>query len=163
MLCLLWSIIPVVGTAYSGYTTRSNSLAAVMPEILVVIVCSIQWFILGYTLAYGEGKNIFGDFQYVFHENVLAEPVSTITVVLFSFFQLVFQTNVWAIALGEACERGRLLSLVPFIFLWSPFVYDPSAHMVRGGDFLVELGVLDFADGTPLHINSEATATTMSV
>ncbi|KAF2846332.1 Rh-like protein/ammonium transporter [Plenodomus tracheiphilus IPT5] len=157
-----WSIIPAVGIAYSGYTTRSNSLAAVMPAILAVIVCSIQWFLVGYTLAYGEGGAIFGDFKYAFHRNVLAEPVGTIPAVLFSFFQLIFQATVCAIAVGGACERGRLLPLIPFIFLWSTFIYDPLAHMVWGGGFLQNLGVLDFAGGTPVHINSGATATALS-
>jgi Amt family ammonium transporter len=88
-----------------------------MPSILAVTVCSTQWFILGYSLAYGEGGAVFGDLKYVFHRGVLAEPVGTIPAVLFSFFQLVFQATVCAIAVGGACERGRLLPLVPFIFV----------------------------------------------
>jgi Amt family ammonium transporter len=112
-----WGIIPAVGIAYSGYCTRSNSLAAVMPAILAVTVCSIQWFIIGYSLTYGEGGAIFGDFSRAFHIGVLAEPIGTIPEVLFSFFQLVFQATVCAIAVGGACERGRLLPLVPFIFV----------------------------------------------
>jgi len=112
-----WGIIPAVGIAYSGYTTRSNSLAAVMPAILAVIVCSIQWFFIGYTLTYGEGGAVFGDFKYAFHRGVLAEPVGTIPAILFSFFQLVFQATVCAIAVGGACERGRILPLIPFIFV----------------------------------------------
>ncbi|KAF2833738.1 Rh-like protein/ammonium transporter [Ophiobolus disseminans] len=158
-----WGIIPAVGIAYSGYTTRSNSLAAVMPAILAVIVCTIQWFLIGYTLTYGEGGAVFGDFKYAFHRDVLAEPVGTIPAILFSFFQLVFQATVCAIAVGGACERGRILPLIPFIFLWSTFVYNPLAHMVWGGGFLMDLGVVDFAGGTPVHINSGASATAMSV
>jgi ammonia channel protein AmtB len=122
---------------------------------------------------------VFGDFKYAFHRNVLAEPVGTIPAILFSFFQLVFQATVCAIAVGGACERGRILPLIPFIFvsrsneymkradmwpqLWSTFVYNPLAHMVWGGGFLMDLGVVDFAGGTPVHINSGATATAMSV
>jgi ammonia channel protein AmtB len=88
-----------------------------MPSILTVIVCSIQWFLVGYTLTYGVGGAVFGDFSYAFHKGVLAEPVGTIPAVLFSFFQLVFQATVCAIAVGGASERGRLLPLVPFIFV----------------------------------------------
>lgn len=91
-----------------------------MPAILSVIVCSIQWFLIGYTLTYGEGGAVFGDFKYAFHRNVLAEPVGTIPAVLFSFFQLVFQATVCAIAVGGACERGRILPLIPFIFVSPP-------------------------------------------
>ena len=88
-----------------------------MPAVLAVIVCSIQWFLIGYTLTYSEGGAIIGDFKYVFHRKVLAEPVGTIPAILFSFFQLVFQATVCAIAVGGACERGRLLPLIPFIFV----------------------------------------------
>lgn len=88
-----------------------------IPAILAVVVCSIQWFLIGYSLTYGEGGAIFGDFKYALHKNVLAEPVGTIPAVLFSFFQLVFQATVCAIAVGGACERGRILPLIPFIFV----------------------------------------------
>ncbi|ORX95501.1 ammonium transporter AmtB-like domain-containing protein [Clohesyomyces aquaticus] len=157
-----WGIIPAVGIAYSGYTTRSNSLSAIMPSILAVTVCSVQWFLIGYSLSYSEGNAVIGDLKYAFHRGVLAEPVGTIPAVLFSFFQLVFQATVCAIAVGGAVERGRLVALVPFVFLWSTFVYNPLAHMVWGGGFLEDLGVLDFAGGTPVHINSGATATALS-
>ena len=108
-----------MGIAYSGYTTRSNSLSSIVPSILSVIVCTIQWFLIGYTLTYSEGGPIFGDFTYAFHRNVLAEPVGTIPAILFSFFQLVFQATVCAIAVGGAVERGRILPLIPFIFVGS--------------------------------------------
>jgi ammonia channel protein AmtB len=72
---------------------------------------------LWYTLTYSEGGAIFGDFQYAFHRNVLVESVGIIPAVLFSFFQLVFQATVCAIAVGGACERGRILPLIPLIFV----------------------------------------------
>ncbi|KAI5359801.1 Putative ammonium transporter, ammonium/urea transporter [Septoria linicola] len=159
-----WPIIPAVGIAYSGYSWKRNGLTSFMPSILTVAVCSIQWFVVGYTLAYGDGGAVFGDFKHAFHIGVLAEPVGTIPAILFSEFQLVFEATVCAIAIGGACERGRLLPLIPFIFLWGTFVYCPLAHMVWGGGYLGgTLGVLDFAGGTPVHICSGATATAMSI
>ena len=81
-------------------------------------MCSIQWFIIGYALAYGDGPGgVIGDLSYAFHRGVLAEPVGTIPAVLFSEFQLVFEATVCAIAVGGACERGRILPLIPFIFV----------------------------------------------
>jgi len=88
-----------------------------MPAILAVAVCSIQWYIWGYSLAYGEGSAIVGDFQHIFHRGVLSEPVGTIPAILFSEFQLIFEATVCAIAVGGACERGRILPLIPFIFV----------------------------------------------
>lgn len=159
-----WPIIFAVGFAYSGYSTRRNSLASFFPAIYAIAVCSIQWWIIGYSLAYGTGNPFIGGFEHVFHSNVLSEPAGTIPEVLFSFFQLVFQATVCAIAIGGACERGRLLPIIPFVLLWSTFVYDPLAHMVWSPNgFLAELGVLDFAGGTPVHVCSGATATAMSV
>ncbi|PYI05515.1 Rh-like protein/ammonium transporter [Aspergillus sclerotiicarbonarius CBS 121057] len=159
-----WLIIPAVGLAYSGYSTRSNSIASFYPGLLAVAVCSIQWWMLGYSLAYGEGNGFFGGFSKVFHIGVLADPVGTIPEILFSEFQLIFCATVCAIAIGGACERGRLLPLIPFIFLWCTFIYAPLAHMVWSDNgFLANLGALDFAGGTPVHICSGATATAMSV
>ena len=91
-----------------------------MPSLLVISVCSIQWFIIGYSFAYGEGSGVIGDFKYAFHRGVLSDPVGTIPAILFSEFQLVFEATVCAIAVGGACERGRALPLIPFIFVHHP-------------------------------------------
>ncbi|KAH8776022.1 putative ammonium transporter [Hyaloscypha sp. PMI_1271] len=159
-----WPIIPAVGLAYSGYSHRRNGMASFMPSLLVISVCSIQWFIIGYSFAYGDGSGVIGDFKYAFHRGVLSDPVGTIPAILFSEFQLVFEATVCAIAVGGACERGRALPLIPFIFLWSSFIYCPLAHMVWSETgFLANLGVLDFAGGTPVHICSGATASALSI
>ncbi|KAL4973113.1 Rh-like protein/ammonium transporter [Aspergillus desertorum] len=159
-----WLIIPAVGLAYSGYSTRFNSLASFYPGLLAVAVCSLQWWMIGYSLAYSEGNAFIGGLSKAFHIGVLAEPFGTIPEILFSEFQLIFCATVCAIAIGGACERGRLLPLVPFIFLWSTFIYAPLAHMVWSDNgFLARLGALDFAGGTPVHICSGATATAMSI
>jgi ammonia channel protein AmtB len=158
-----WPIIPAVGLGYSGYSTRRNGLASFYPAVLAVGVCTIQWWMIGYALAYGEGSGVIGDFQYAFHRGVLADPVGTIPAILFSEFQLIFEATVCAIAIGGECERGRILPIIPFIFLWATFVYCPMAHMVWGGGWLGELGVLDFAGGTPVHICSGATASALSI
>ncbi|KAK3378737.1 ammonium transporter AmtB-like domain-containing protein [Lasiosphaeria ovina] len=159
-----WTIVPTVGIAYGGYTWKRNGLSAAMTAVLTIATCSVQWFVIGYTIAYGEGGWFFGDFKYLFHRGVLAEPVGTIPAILFSEFQLVFEATVCAIAIGGICERGRLWPAVFFIALWSTFIYCPLAHMVWGGGFLGEdLGVLDFAGGTPVHVCSGASATALSI
>lgn len=112
-----WPIIPAVGLGYSGYSTRRSGLASFMPALLAVAVCTIQWWLFGYSLAYGEGNGFIGDFKHFMHLNVLAEPVGTIPAILFSEFQLIFCATVCAIAIGGVCERGRLLPLIPFIFV----------------------------------------------
>lgn len=141
---------PQVGIAYSGYTWRRNSLTAALPAVLVISICSIQWFVLGYSLAYGPGNGwFFGSWTaHLFHRDVLSSPVGTIPAILFSEFQLVFEATVCAIAVGGFVERGTIKSCAVFIALWSTFIYCPLAHMVWGGGVLgEELGVLDFAGG----------------
>ncbi|EAU34069.1 conserved hypothetical protein [Aspergillus terreus NIH2624] len=140
-------------------------------DTLFILVCSVfcwliipAWWMIGYSLAYSEGNAFFGGLDKAFHIGVLSQPMGTIPEILFSEFQLIFCATVCAIAIGGACERGRLLPLIPFIFLWSTFIYAPLAHMVWSDNgFLANLGALDFAGGTPVHICSGATATAMSV
>lgn len=137
-----WPIIPAVGLGYSGYSTRRSGLASFYPGLIAVIVCSIQWWIIGYSLAYGEGNPIIGGFEKAFHRGVLAEPVGTIPEILFSEFQLIFCATVCAIAVGGACERGRLLPLFPFCFVshhsvpclyWIlPICTTTMAHLLTG-------------------------------
>ncbi|KAJ5689072.1 hypothetical protein N7462_003464 [Penicillium macrosclerotiorum] len=159
-----WLIIPAVGLGYSGYSINRNGLASFYPSLLVIAVCSIQWWILGYSLAYGDAGGVFGGLEKIFHLNVLAKPIGSIPEILFSEFQLIFCATVCIIAVGGACERGRILPLIPFIFLWCTFIYEPIAHMVWSENGLLNnLGVLDFAGGTPVHICSGASATAMSV
>jgi ammonia channel protein AmtB len=113
---LCWTIVPTVGIAYSGYAWKRNGMSAAMAAVLTIATCSIQWFVVGYTLAYGPGGGwFFGDLDHFLHWGVLAEPVGTIPAILFSEFQLVFEATVCAIAVGGFCERGRLWPVVFFI------------------------------------------------
>lgn len=112
-----WPILPAVGLGYSGYSINRNGLASFYPAVLSIGCCSIQWWFVGYSLAYGEGSGVIGDLKHVFHRGVLADPVGTIPAILFSEFQLIFCATVCAIAVGGACERGRMLPIIPFIFV----------------------------------------------
>lgn len=112
-----WLIIPAVGLGYSGYSIHRNGLASFYPSLLVIAVCSIQWWIIGYSIAYGTGGGIIGGFDKAFHSDVLASPIGTIPEILFSEFQLIFCATVCVISIGGACERGRMLPLIPFIFV----------------------------------------------
>ena len=126
-----WPIIPAVGLAYSGYSHRRNGMSAFLPSLLVIGCCSIQWFFIGYSLAYGDGSGVIGDLKHFMHKDVLAEPVGTIPAILFSEFQLIFCATVCAISVGGACERGRVVAIVPFIFVGlSPHPFELYADLV---------------------------------
>lgn len=96
-----------------------------------IAVVSIQWWVIGYSLAYSEGDGLVGDLAFASHRGVLAEPVGAIPALLFSQFQLVFCATVCAITVGGFWERGRLLPIIPFIALWATLVYCPLAHQVK--------------------------------
>lgn len=116
-----WPIILAVGLGYSGYSTRRSGLSSFYLSLLTVATCSIQWWAIGYSLAYGEGSGVIGDLKNAFHRGVLAEPVGTIPAILFSEFQLIFLATVGAIAVGGFVERGRLIAVIPFVFVSSLF------------------------------------------
>ncbi|KAM0756480.1 Rh-like protein/ammonium transporter [Meredithblackwellia eburnea MCA 4105] len=158
--CFAWPIVAAVGSGYSGYSTRRNGLASFLPAIFAISAVSVQWWAVGYSIAFSEGT-FMGDLKYAFHRGVLAEPVGAIPAILFSQFQMVFCATVCAITVGGFCERGRLLPILPFAVLWATFVYCPLVKMVWGGGYLE--GSLDFAGGTPVHICSGASATAISV
>ncbi|RAL12916.1 Rh-like protein/ammonium transporter [Aspergillus homomorphus CBS 101889] len=143
-----WLILPAIGLAYSSYSKRHNSLASFYPGLLAV-----------------AGNSVIGDLSKACHIGVLAEPVGSIPEILFSKFQLIFCATVCAMSIGGTCECGHLLPLIPFIFVTLVHLYyAPIAHMVWSETgFLANLGALDFAGGTPVHICSGATATALSV
>lgn len=118
-----WPIIPAVGLGYSGYSTRRSGLASFMPSILAIACCTVQWWALGYSLAYSDGSGVIGNLKHAFHRGVLADPVGSIPAILFSEFQLIFEATVCAIAVGGTCERGKLLPIIPFIFVSRSFIF----------------------------------------
>lgn len=159
-----WLVVPAIGLAYSGYSIKGNGLASYFPSLLAMLCVSIQWWAIGYSLAFSAGNSIIGDLSYAFHRGVNAQPIGTIPAILFSIFQMIFCATVCAMAIGGGAERARLIAIIPFIFLWSTFVYCPLAHMVWSETgLLAQLGVMDFAGGTPVHICSGSSATAISV
>jgi ammonia channel protein AmtB len=132
-------------------------------EVLTFRPCVLGWAV-GYSIAFAPGNGLFGNpLTHLFHKDVLVQPVGALPALLVSLFQLLFCATVGAITVGGFCERGRLVAVVPFVVLWATFVYCPITHAVWGGGFLGEMGVLDFAGGTPVHICSGASATAISV
>uniref|UniRef100_A0A8H7K405 Ammonium transporter AmtB-like domain-containing protein n=1 Tax=Bionectria ochroleuca TaxID=29856 RepID=A0A8H7K405_BIOOC len=97
---ICWQIVPAVGLAYAGYSTRRNAMSAIYTSLLVLIVCTIQWYLIGYSIAYSDGNGLFGDLSHAFHIGAIWEPMGTIPTLLFSQFQLIFCATVAAISIG---------------------------------------------------------------
>jgi Amt family ammonium transporter len=150
---------PGLAFFYGGMVRRKNVLGVLMQCFTILAIISIQWVLYGYSLAFGPGKGFWGGFQWAGLSGVGLEPfkdyAATIPHQAFMIFQAMFAIITPALIVGAFAERMKFSGFVVFMILWATFVYDPVAHWVWGvGGWLKELGALDFAGGTVVHINS---------
>lgn len=153
---------PGLALFYGGMVRPKNVLSTMMQSFFCLGIVSIIWVLYGYSLAFGPDIGGFiGGLQYLGLNNVTTGigPYSkTIPNLLFCAFQLMFAVITPALITGAYAERMKFTAFVLFTVLWSTFVYFPVCHWVWGGGWLGEMGALDFAGGTVIHINSGAAA-----
>ncbi|EYE95334.1 ammonium permease MEP2 [Aspergillus ruber CBS 135680] len=165
---LVLLMIPGVGFFYSGLARRKSALSLLWLSIMSVGVVSFQWFFWGYSLAFSHtaGKYI-GDLNNFGLKGVLAAPSvgsDKVPDILFCVYQGMFACITVAIAVGAVAERGRMLPCLIFIFIWSTIIYDPLACWTwNSAGWVYQLGGLDFAGGTPVHIASGSAALAYSL
>lgn len=146
-------------------------LSVIMQSLSIVAVISIIWVVFGYSLAFGSGfdGNLFrygiGGFDKVMLKGISLDTITTggIPELLFVMFQCMFAVITPALILGAFAERVKFSGFLMFTILWSVFVYMPMAHWVWGGGFLMEMGAIDFAGGTVVHINAGVSALVMAL
>lgn len=157
---LVMLMIPALALFYGGMVRSKNVLSTTMHSYASMAVVSVQWLLVGYSLAFGtDWKGIIGSFEWVGLQGVGFNPnpdySGTIPHSLFMMFQMMFAALTPAIMSGAFAERMKFSSFLVFVLLWTTLVYDPIAHWVWGvGGWLRELGALDFAGGTVVHIAS---------
>lgn len=161
---LVMLMIPGLALFYGGMVKSKNVLSTTMHSYAALIIISVQWILVGYTLAFGpDVKGFIGNLDWSFLNSVGIEPnvgyASTIPHLLFATFQMMFAIITIAVISGSFAERMKFSAFLVFVVLWSTFVYDPIAHWVWGGigenvGWLKKLGVLDFAGGNVVEINS---------
>ena len=157
---LVMLMTPGLAFFYGGLVRRKNVLSIMMQCFILVGVISIQWVLFGYSLAFGPDHGGFiGDFSWLGLHGVGLEPnadyAATIPHQLFMVFQMMFAVITPALIIGAFAERMKFSAFLVFSLLWATIVYDPMAHWVWGvGGWLRELGALDFAGGTVVHINA---------
>lgn len=153
---------PGLALFYGGLVRSKNVLSITMQSFLCLGLISIIWVLYGYSLAFGPDIGGFiGGLKYVGLKGVTTGigPYSdTIPDLLFCAFQLMFAIITPALITGAYAERMKFTAFVLFTVLWATFVYFPVCHWVWGGGWLGEMGALDFAGGTVIHINSGAAA-----
>jgi Amt family ammonium transporter len=152
---------PGLGFFYAGLVRRKNVLATIMHSFFILCLISIVWVLWGYSLAFGKDiGGVVGDLSLVGLGGVGMEPLDgqTISHYTFMVFQMMFAIITVALITGAFAERQRFKAFAIFAVLWSTLVYSPIAHWVWGGGWLSELGALDFAGGTVVHISSGVSA-----
>jgi len=176
---VLMMSVPALALFYGGMVRSKNTLSMLMQVFVVFSLVTVLWCIYGYSLAFTEGNRFFGGFDRLFLKGATDAMAATFSkgVVLpelvFVAFQATFAAITCCLVLGAIAERAKFSAVLAFIVLWFTFSYAPIAHMVwfwAGPDaytsakvvdeinakagWLWQMGALDFAGGTVVHINS---------
>lgn len=156
---VLMMTVPGVALFYGGMVRKKNVLNTVMITFATACLITVIWMIAGYSLAFSEGVGFVGGLSKVFLGGLTPDAMhGSIPETVFMTFQMSFAVITAALITGAVAERMKFSSLLLFVGLWSILVYSPVAHWVWGGGFLSDAGVLDFAGGTVVHINSGVAA-----
>jgi Amt family ammonium transporter len=160
---LVLLMTPALAFFYGGLVRSKNALNTMMMSFISLGFVGILWALFGYSLAFTAGNSWIGDTSAFFLKGVgidLPAPISTALIphVLFMCFQGTFCIITAALISGAIVERMRFSAYVAFISLWALVVYAPIAHWVWGGGWLFQMGALDFAGGTVVHINAAVAA-----
>ncbi|MCK5231994.1 MAG: ammonium transporter [Desulfobulbaceae bacterium] len=159
---LVMFMTPGLALFYGGLVRSKNVLGTIMHSFICLGLISIIWVIYGYSLAFGpDVGGVIGNLDWINLKNVglsIGPYSDTIPHLLFCAFQLMFAILTPALIIGAFAERMKFSAFLLFTILWSTIVYLPVCHWVWGGGWLGEMGALDFAGGTVIHINSGAAA-----
>jgi len=161
---LVMLMTPGLGLFYGGMVRQKNVLGTIMQSFIVLGLISVQWVVIGYSLAFGaDHGHVIGSLEFLGLAGVGQTPnpdyAATIPHQAFMIFQAMFAIITPALITGAFAERFKFSTFVVFILLWATLIYDPIAHWVWGvGGWLRNLGALDFAGGTVVHIASGSAA-----
>jgi ammonium transporter, Amt family len=163
---LVMFMTPGLALFYGGLVRTKNVLATIMQSFFALGLVSVVWMVLGYTLGFGSDINkVIGGLDFLFLNGVGAEPsplAPTVPHGTYMIFQMMFAIITPALITGAFAERMKFKGYVIFLTLWSLLVYSPIAHWVWGGGWLGvgegNVGALDFAGGTVVHINAGVAA-----
>lgn len=161
---VLLMTLPGLALFYGGLVRRKNILSILMQCFAIAGLSSILWFVLGYSLAFGEGNAWIGDFSKVLMVGVTKESLlGDIPESLFMLFQMTFAVITPALIIGAYAERMKFSAVLIFSALWLLAVYSPVTHWVWGGGWLSQMGVYDFAGGIVVHITAGVAALVAAV
>ena len=156
---VLMMTIPGLALFYGGMVRKKNVLATVMQSFMVTCLITVLWTVCTYSMAFTTGSPYVGGMSRFLLMGMNLDSVNdlakTIPESVYMCFQMTFAIITPALICGAVADRMKFSALIWFIGLWAVFVYAPIAHWVWGPDgFLNQAGMLDFAGGTVVHINS---------
>ena len=160
---------PGLALFYGGMVRSKNALGTIMQSFIILCLISLQWVLWGYSLAFGPDKgHLIGGLEWLGLNGVGLEPnadyAATVPHQAFMIFQMMFAVITPALITGAFAERIKFSSFLVFTLLWATFIYDPLAHWVWAvGGWVRNLGALDFAGGTVVHISSGFSALACAV
>ena len=156
---VLFMTLPGLSLFYGGLVRNKNVLSVLMQCFAICCVASIFWLFLGYSLAFSEGNALIGGLSNAMLANVAEETLTGgIPESVFLMFQMTFAIITPALIIGSFAERTRFSAVMLFSILWLLLIYAPITHWVWGGGWLQEMGLLDFAGGTVVHITAGVAA-----
>ena len=172
-ILVLLMTIPGIALFYGGLVRQKNVLSIVMQSLVIVAVVSVIWVAFGYSFVFGtslmDGGSplgaVIGGFDKLMLRGVTLDTLAAggIPELLFVLFQCMFAIITPALILGSFAERVKFSGFLLFTVLWCTLVYIPMAHWVWGGGFLQQMGAIDFAGGTVVHINAGVSALVMAL
>ena len=153
---VLFMTIPGLALFYAGMVRAKNAVSVMMQCFAIAGLVSILWVLYGYSFAFGGRGALWGGLDKLFLSGVTRDSVTgTVPEVVFMVYQMAFAIITPAIIVGAFAERMKFSAMLWFMGIWFTVVYAPIAHWVWGdGGWLREMGVLDFAGGTVVHINA---------
>jgi len=153
---LVLFMTPGLAFFYGGLVRGKNAVSTIMYSFAAIGVVSVVWVLWGYSLAFGAGGALIGNLEFVGFKGVAADDPDAM---LFAVFQMMFAIITPALITGAFAERFKFTTYLVFLVVWVTVVYAPIAHWVWAGDgWLFEMGALDFAGGTVVHINAGVAA-----
>ena len=159
---VLFMTIPGLSLFYGGLVRSKNVLSVLMQCFAITCLASIIWFAFGYSLAFGDGGSMnawIGNLDNILMGNIKEDSMAgDIPESVFALFQMTFAVITPALIVGAFAERMRFSAMLLFSALWLIAVYSPITHWVWGGGWLGEMGLLDFAGGTVVHITAGVAA-----
>lgn len=161
---VLFMTLPGLALFYAGLVRSQNVLSVLMNCFAIAATVSILWFVVAYSIAFGDGNAWWGGLGKSFLSGVGVDTAAgTIPESLFFMFQMTFAIITPALIVGAYPERIHFSFVIAFTLIWVLLVYAPVVHWVWGGGFLAQMGLIDFAGGVVVHVTAGVSALVLAM